>query len=125
MTYQHQHVCVPKYRAQKTTVETKDGYKTFDSKKEARRYQYLRFLEMTGGISDLKTQVPFELIPTQKNAFGDTVRACKYIADFAYTKDGTMIVEDVKGYKSGTAYELFKIKKKLMLFRYGITVREM
>ena len=124
MNYPSRHVCVPKYRNQKTVAETKDGLQTFDSRKEARRYQFLRFLEMNGRISDLKTQVRYEVIPKQENESGDVVRPCVYIADFVYTQDGKTIVEDVKGYKNGTAYELFKLKKKLMLYRFGITVKE-
>ena len=34
------------------------------------------------------------------------------------------IVEDVKGFKKGSAYSLFKIKQKLMYDKYGIVVKE-
>lgn len=125
--YTHRHVCVPasKFNASKQVVVLKDGTKhTFDSKKEADRYYTLRYLERAGQIHDLSIQVPFELIPAQKDEDSNTVRACKYIADFVYFKDGKQVVEDVKGYRGGTAYEVFKIKKKLMLQRYGITVKE-
>lgn len=128
MSYAHRHVCIDhsKYNAQKIVVALPDGTPhTFDSKKEADRYCELRLLERAGKIRVLKIQVPFELIPTQKDADGKTLRPCKYIADFTYyDKSGNQIVEDVKGYRGGTAYEVFKIKKKLMLQRYGITVRE-
>ena len=33
-------------------------------------------------------------------------------------------VEDVKGYKGDTAYRFFVLKRKLMLYRYGIHVKE-
>ena len=34
------------------------------------------------------------------------------MADFIYIQDGKLVVEDVKGYKT----EVYKIKKKLMLW---------
>ncbi|WP_416330384.1 DUF1064 domain-containing protein, partial [[Clostridium] innocuum] len=48
-----------KYGAVKTEV---DGI-MFDSKREASRYQELRLLEQAGEITNLRLQVPFELIP--------------------------------------------------------------
>ena len=39
---------------------------TYDSKKEARRHAELLLLERAGKISDLQTQVKFELIPSQR-----------------------------------------------------------
>ena len=51
-----------KYRNKKVTI---DG-EAFDSKREARRYQELKLLERCGAISDLKRQVTYELIPTQR-----------------------------------------------------------
>jgi hypothetical protein len=48
-------------------------------------------------------------------------RACHYLADFEYIENGNLIVEDVKGGKSTPE---FIIKRKLMLDKYGITVRE-
>ena len=51
---------------------------------------------------------------------------CSYVADFVYTQDGETVVEDVKGYRdpSSAAYAKFVIKRKLMLERYGIRVKE-
>ena len=51
-----------KYHNQKTTV----CGKTFDSRHEAERYIVLRSLEQSGVITDLRLQVPYELIPTQR-----------------------------------------------------------
>ena len=50
-----------KYHAKKTTYQGQ----TFDSKKEATRYQELRLLQLAGEITDLQRQVPFLLIPAQ------------------------------------------------------------
>lgn len=121
-----------KYNATKIVV---DGIE-FASKKEAKRYRELSHLLAIGEISDLQMQVPYELIPAIKEP--DTIgarggrkpgrtieRSVVYLADFVYTdKDGKTVVEDVKGCRFGGAYALFKIKKKLMLWRFGITVIE-
>lgn len=80
--------------------------------------------ERAGAIQDLQSQVPFILIPAQylevngKNKCVE--RACKYIADFVYTENGKRIVEDTKGFKT----DVYKIKRKLMLYKYGIRIRE-
>lgn len=108
----------------------------FDSKKECRRYGELYVLERAGKIHDLKMQVKFVLIPTQREP--DTIgargaikkgkiieRECAYIADFTYyDSEDNYHVEDVKGYKDGAAYNLFKIKRKLMLYVHGIRIEE-
>lgn len=117
-----------KYHAHKVTV---DGI-TFDSKKEARRWSELKLMESAGIITDLRRQVTFTLIPPQDirdrktGKHLRTERAIKYRADFMYTdsSDVRTIVEDVKGYKGGQAYTIFKIKKKLMLYLYGLEVDE-
>lgn len=106
-----------KYHNQTAVV---DG-KRFDSRKEARRYQELRLLERSGAISDLKTQVPFLLIPAQKDDAGKTIeRAVMYYADFTYNEGGQYVVEDAKGCRT----DVYKIKRKLMLSVYGIKIRE-
>lgn len=106
-----------KYNARKAEV---DGI-TFDSRKEAQRYAELKLLLRGGEIRDLRLQVKYELIPKQ-----DGERACEYIADFVYqdVRTGKTVVEDVKGCKQGAAYNIFAIKRKLMLWRYGIKVVE-
>jgi hypothetical protein len=122
-----------KYLNKKVVV---DGIE-FSSKKEARHYQDLLLLSQSGEISDLRLQVPYELIPAQKEPSsigsrggvkpGKTIeRACIYVADFVYKdKEGNTVVEDVKGYRGHTgAYSVFVIKRKLMLWKYGIKVRE-
>ena len=101
-----------KYGARK--VKSPDG-QVFDSRKEYNRWGVLRLLERGGKISDLKRQVSFELIPKQNGE-----RACSYIADFTYWKDGQYVVEDCKGYRT----EGYKIKRKLMLWVHGIKIHE-
>ena len=107
-----------KYRNQKCMV---NGI-SFDSKKEARRYGELLLLERAGDISDLRRQVVFELVPRQKDPDGGYMHAVRYIADFVYYDRvrGKTVVEDVKGKKT----DAYVIKKKLMLERHGIKIKE-
>ena len=83
-------------------------------------------MQRSGQISELQTQVTFELVPKQKKSDGTTERACSYIADFVYMKDGKKVVEDVKGYRnpSSAGFAKFVIKRKLMLWIYHIEVSE-
>ena len=102
-----------KYGAKK--VKTLDG-QVFDSQKEYRRCIELQLLERAGKISDLQRQVKYELIPKQKGE-----RACTYVADFVYRdSDGNIVVEDTKGVRT----DAYKMKRKLMLHKYGITIKE-
>lgn len=119
-----------KYHNERTTV---DGI-VFDSRKEANRYRELKLLEKAGEISDLRRQVKYELIPAQyemgtriRGNHVSTVERCvekavNYYADFVYKDKMTeeTVVEDVKGMKT----EVYKLKKKLMRWRYGIEVKE-
>ncbi|MCD8190699.1 MAG: DUF1064 domain-containing protein [Clostridiales bacterium] len=106
-----------KYHSRKTTTE--EG--TFDSKKEYRRWQELKLLERGGAIHDLRRQVPFTLVPSQRGGDGKVVeRPVKYVADFVYIKDGRTIVEDTKGVKTPD----YIIKRKLMLLMHGIRIFE-
>lgn len=107
---------VSKYHNKKTVV---NGI-TFDSKHEAERYQTLLLLLRAGEISDLRLQVPYELIPTIK-LNGETFRSTKYLADFVYKdKDGKDVVEDAKGMKT----DVYKLKKKLMAYIHHISIHE-
>ena len=94
---------------------------TFDSQKEYERWLALHYMEKTGQIRDLRRQVKFELTPAYP-AVG--LRAMAYIADFVYSEGGKTVIEDVKGYRKGAAYELFTAKKKMLYFRYGYLVTE-
>lgn len=122
-----------KLNAQKTVV---DGI-TFASKHEANRYCELKLLQRAGKIKNLQWQVPYELIPNQYEIITEITktgeekekkvlieRGIKYIADFQYEKDGKTIVEDAKGFKGGAIYGVFVLKRKMMLWRYGIVVKE-
>ena len=105
-----------KYKSKKVTV---DGI-TFPSRKEYIRWCELVLLEKAGQVTDLKRQVKFELIPSQKIDGKVVERACSYIADFVYKENGKTVVEDTKGFKTKD----YIIKRKLMLWRYGIKISE-
>ena len=121
-----------KYKSKKVEFEGME----FDSKKECSRYRELVLMERAGEIHDLRTQVKFVLIPVQREpdqigARGGIIkgkvieRECSYLADFTYRdKENNLHVEDVKGYKDGGAYALFKIKRKLMLYVHKIRIEE-
>lgn len=122
-----------KYHNQKVVI---DGIQ-FDSKKEAQRYQQLKLMEKAGMICDLKRQVKYELIPAQYIDGKCAERAVTYTSDFEYyvlkplrvksvmadLKAGTIgehIVEDSKGMRTKD----YIIKRKLMLYKYGIRITE-
>ena len=105
-----------KYRNKKVVV---DGI-VFDSKKEARRYTELLLLERAGAIRELRRQVKFELIPSQRYDGKVVERPCSYVADFVYREKGNLIVEDTKGFRTTD----YIIKRKLMLWVHGIRIKE-
>lgn len=102
---------------------------SFDSKKEANRYVELMRMVKTGRIRKLKLQQDFTLQEGYTTPDGERVRPIKYRADFTYERmamdgNGTthwvFEVEDVKGVRT----EKYKLKKKMMLERFGITIKE-
>ena len=114
-----------KYRNEQTVVR---GIR-FDSKKEANRYEELMLLVRMGRIRKLKLQQDFTLQEGFTTESGERVRPIKYRADFTYERkvpDGNggvhwvFEVEDAKGVRT----DKYKLKKKMMLERFGITIRE-
>ena len=104
---------------------------TSASRKEARRKAELEIMARFGQISNLRCQVPFELIETQREPPtigprggvrpGKVIeRNCVYVADFVYEKDGQTIVEDTKGFRTKD----YIVKRKIMLYLLGIRIRE-
>lgn len=88
----------------------------FDSKKEALRYKNLVILLRCGKISDLVLQPRFSLADSFV-CRGKKYRGISYVGDFLYrdTESGELVVEDTKGFKT----DVYKIKKKLFLAKYG------
>jgi len=95
-----------KYSAQKTT----SNGRTFDSKREACRYEQLKIMEQAGLITGIMPQVKFKL------------EGCSYFADFVYfdCKSRTWVVEDSKGFRTSG----YKQKARQMKERYGIVILE-
>lgn len=105
-----------------------DGIK-FASKKEAKRWQELLLLQKSGVITNLERQYKFELLPSLQRSDGTKERPVSYVADFVYgiaaERRGVpslapLVVEDSKGVRTPD----YIIKRKLLLFRYGITIKE-
>ena len=106
----------------------------FVSKKEGQRYLFLKKAEEDGKISELKTQVKFELIPSIKEEYIEHLKtkdktrvrtlqlAINYISDFTYIKDGLMVIEDVKASPKVIPSD-FKLKEKMFFWRYGNRIR--
>lgn len=105
-----------------------DGLK-FDSKKEYERYLFLKDAQERGEISNLRTQVKFELIPSVTEEYvvhlktKDKVKTrtlqlpITWTSDFCYIKDGEEVVEDVKASKMLLS-DRFVIKEKLFFWKY-------
>ena len=120
-----------KYHNRKTERLMPNGKRhTFDSLKEARRYDELLLLQNVGKIRDLKLQRQFTLKESYISAEGERIRAIRYVADFTYERptdpdrNGDVywlpVVEDTKGVRTSD----YKLKKKLMQEIFGISIRE-
>lgn len=108
------------YSGNRTSKYGNHRHNGFDSKKEEARFAELALMQRAGLIQDLKRQVKFELIPAQYKDGKCIYRSCSYIADFTYMRNGELVVEDAKGYRT----DEYTIKKKLMLFIHGIVIEE-
>ena len=99
-----------KYNNKKTIV---DGIK-FDSEMESHYYLYLKQLKEIGEVVDFVLQ-PSYLLQEGFDLNGKRIRPITYKADFKVIyKDGHEEVIDVKGKLT----EEFKIKRKMLLYRY-------
>lgn len=109
-----------KYNAIKTIV---DGI-TFDSIGESRRYMFLKNSEKLGFIKNLELQPKYVFVINYKPILIKSERypkgrRCSYTADFRYTENGNVIVEDFKG----KYLPISKIKIALMDAIFGIKVK--
>jgi len=96
-----------KYNAKRTITDNI----TFDSQKEAKRYQQLKLLQKAGEIGEIVLQHPFSL-----------PGGITYRCDFLYYDRRTkaFIVEDCKGFRT----QEYKLKRKLMKECLGIDILE-
>ncbi len=122
-----------KYKNKKVVI---DGM-TFDSTKEGRFYLLLKEKEKNGEVSNLRRQVPYELIPevwedeikhlkTKDKIVKKCVqRATHYLADFVYTDSvtGEDVVIDVKSDYTRRLSD-YRLKKKMMRALKGISIIE-
>jgi hypothetical protein len=97
-----------------------DGIK-FDSKREMAFYVKLKLLEEKGIIKNLELQKSFELQPSFK-LNGKTYKKITYKADFSYVsvQDNKIHIVDTKGFRT----EVYKLKKKMFAYKYGIEIEE-
>lgn len=121
---------------------------SFDSRKEARRFQQLMYAQQLGVISDLRLQHDFTLQDAYTTPEGERIRAIRYRADFTYKVQsvdlrltatigfedidfwrtiieqkgkGTLVVEDVKS--KATRTKDYRMKYKMMADK-GYHIRE-
>lgn len=95
----------------------------FASKKEAKRYNELKWLEKAKLIKDLELQKSFELQSKYVNNNGEHIRAITYVCDFYYydNEKQKYIVEDTKGFRT----DVYKLKKKIFEYKYpNLTIKE-
>ena len=113
-------------RSKYGNVKTGRGDLHFDSKKEAHRFDELAVELAAGTIKDLRLQVEFTLQAAYTTPTGERVRAIRYLADFTYYRETggnwEYVVEDVKSKPTRT--KTYKIKKKMMADRLGLTITE-
>lgn len=108
----------------------------FDSKKEYRRYRELLLLRKQGIIGQIRRQVKYLLIETAwepiigKRGLPLKKQKCverkmEYWADFVYIncETGLEVVEDVKS-EATRKLSTYINKRKLMLDRHGIKIKE-
>ena len=70
-------------------------FSRFDSMGEANRWAALHLKVVAGLITDLQTQVRFDLLAPGPN--GMNAKVGEYWADFVYMRDGARVIEDFKG----------------------------
>lgn len=115
-------VALPRTRSKFRNVPTEVDGVRFDSKREARRFGELQWLEKAGEVKNIARQATYPLVVNQ-------IRIASYRADFTYEeragslRDGYFwrpVVEDVKGVQT----PVYKIKRALMKAIHGIDIRE-
>lgn len=106
-----------KYKNKKICIDNH----IFDSKKESEEYLRLKVLEKQGIIKDLELQKEW-LLQDKFKINGKTRRKIVYKSDFSYvsTEDDRLHVIDVKGFRT----DLYKLKKKLFEYKYGVEIEE-
>lgn len=95
---------------------------TFDSMLECERYKYLKALEQQKVISNLQRQVKYVLLPSQKDSkTRKTIERAIYIPCRFRLRER---LSDDCGRCQGLRTDVYKIKRKLMLYFHGIQIKE-
>lgn len=98
------------------------GGEVFDSKKEYRYFVELdlcrKAKEDKDRVVDIKRQVRYDIVVNE-------IKIAFYKLDFLVKyADGRVRYIDIKGLKKGSAYQVFRLKKKLVEAIYGILIEE-
>lgn len=100
------------------------GAEKYRSKRELTRHRELLMLVQAGKIENLRREVPYIVVPSQRRPDGKAEREVKYVADFVYDHFANGFretrVEDVKGVRTKD----YIIKRKLMLKVHRIEIVE-
>jgi hypothetical protein len=113
----------PKRRSKYNNTKVEVDGILFDSKKEGDRWLELKNLAAKGLIRNLEPpQVSFDLVVNE-------ILVCRYIADFVYEariagRGWVRICEDVKGWKGGPNYRVFRLKQKLLQACHRVDIKE-
>lgn len=102
------------FNGRKAAVKTVVDGICFDSKKEARRYAFLREREKLGEVSEIQVHVKFVLQEGFVAKDGKKIRPITYTPDFLYREYGDLVAEDVKGWKE----PVYLLKKKLFMYKF-------
>lgn len=108
---------IPKYRNRKTVV---DGI-TFDSAREAARWQELKLLERAGEIMGLQRQCSLALVPKVKLIGESRARpTVRLVVDFRFydLKAAAVVYEDAKGFETPES----RLKRHIAKALHGIDV---
>ncbi|MGE3404370.1 MAG: DUF1064 domain-containing protein [Vicinamibacterales bacterium] len=112
------HVVLPSLEVVPAGAADVPGAIRFDSKREADRFVALRRELEAGAIAQLSLQPPFAL--NAMTPEGVRIKVGTYIADFAYVRNGKLVVEDAKGVRT----DLYRWKKSHAEAEHGIRIVE-
>lgn len=90
-----------------------DGY-SFDSKKEAKKYEELKLLKAAGEIVDFELQPSFVLQEGFRLKDGRYQRPIIYRADFKVIYLDRVVYIDTKGHRT----KEYLLKRKILLYKY-------
>ncbi len=105
-----------KYNAKKTEF----AGEVYDSAKEAAYAAQMHIQKKTTGpdkVLKIEKQVRYDIVLNDQ-------KICFYKLDFKVTYANRIEYIDVKGLRRGCAYQMFKLKKKLVEAQYGIKITE-